>query len=229
MGEGKCREKCARSANPSHDIPVGVGGLGYVRLCRCRRRWRKWDFGLILFAFKLRGQTLRMPSLSALLLRLLTMHYVPRYFSSRWFWQNALSLAMKEKIIRCSIDSTNNVASSLNASMRIRIHLARVKYTKANCSTHYRYETHYVPSRKRKKRNKITGKSLSREEGCSSKCAKPPSKIKNLVTEVAERSTFFSTRSKLRWKKGEKRRKKKEKYQGKIAQLTHRWERATPH
>lgn len=33
-----------------------------------------------------------------------------------WFWQNALSLAMKEKIIRCSIDSTNNVASSLNAS-----------------------------------------------------------------------------------------------------------------
>lgn len=139
-----------------------------------------------------------------------------------WFWQNALSLAMKEKIIRCSIDSTNNVASSLNASMRIRIHLARVKYTKANCSTHYRYETHYVPSRKRKKRNKITGKSLSREEGCSSKCAKPPSKIKNLVTEVAERSTFFSTRSKLRWKKGGKRRKKKEKYQGKIAQLTHR-------
>lgn len=116
MGEGKCREKCARSANPSHDIPMGVGGLGYVRLCRCRRRWRKWDFGLILFAFKLRGQTLRMPSLSALLLRLLTMHYVPRYFSSRWFWQNALSLAMKEKIIRCSIDSTNNVASSLNAS-----------------------------------------------------------------------------------------------------------------
>lgn len=110
MGEGKCREKCARSANPSHDIPVGVGGLGYVRLCRCRRRWRKWDFGLILFAFKLRGQTLRMPSLSALLLRLLTMHCVPRYFSSRWFWQNALSLAMKEKIIRCSIDSTNNVA-----------------------------------------------------------------------------------------------------------------------
>lgn len=162
-----------------------------------------------------------MPSLSALLLRLLTMHYVPRYFSSRGFGkaQNALSLAMKEKIIRCSIDSTNNVASSLNASA----------YSSRTSEIHESKLFHALPLRnalrplkKKKKRNKITGKSLSREEGCSSKCAKPPSKIKNLVTEVAERSTFFSTRSKLRWKKGGKRRKKKEKYQGKIAQLTHR-------
>lgn len=145
-----------------------------------------------------------------------------------WFWQNALSLAMKEKIIRCSIDSTNNVASSLNASA--------YSYPSRTSEIHESKLFHALPLRnalrplkEKKKRNKITGKSLSREEGCSSKCAKPPSKIKNLVTEVAERSTFFSTRSKLRWKKGGKRRKKKEKYQGKIAQLTHRWERATLH
>ena len=68
---------------------------------------------------------------------------------------------------------------------------------------------------KRRKRI-IKIKSLERTfQRGSSKCAKPPSKIKNLVTEVAERSTFFSTRSKLRWG-GKKRKKKKKNIRAKL-------------